>query len=124
MPNPGVFYHVCTCCCCCYCCYCCCCCRCCRYWHYLARQLGEAVKQLPDVEYQQHIINAFHQRAKEMDVGLLKLALFLSPRYRQAALKTSDSSAAGSSSGSSSGSAAARQAAMLKLQSVAGKLAQ
>jgi hypothetical protein len=62
-----------------------CCCN--RYWHFLARKLGAAVTALTDIEFAQHVINAFHMRAKEMDVPLLKLALFLDPKYRQAALQ-------------------------------------
>lgn len=95
---------------------CCCCCLCpplrCsqRYWHYLARKLDAALSKVPDDDYRQHVLGAFYARAKEMDVPLLKLALFLDPKYRQAAL-------------SSSNGAAAIQS-LAKLQVEAGQLAQ
>jgi hypothetical protein len=61
-----------------------------------------------DLSYLQRMLDSFNRRAKEMDVPLLKLALFLDPRYRQAAIKLSaGSSAAPSSSSSASGSSGA-----------------
>jgi hypothetical protein len=59
--------------------------------------------QVPDHSYRLWVTAAFNNRAKEMDVPLLKLALFLDPRYRQAAIKVSAGSTAGTS-GSSDGS--------------------
>jgi hypothetical protein len=88
----------------------------CRYWHYLGWVLGQAVAQVPDSSYKQHVINAFHQRAKEMDVPLLKLALFLDPRYRQAATRS-----AGAGTDGLSSSTSPQMAALLK---EAGQLAQ
>ena len=39
--------------------------------------------------FQQHIIWAFSTRAKQQDQVLCRLALFLDPRYRHAALSSS-----------------------------------
>jgi hypothetical protein len=91
----------------------------------LARKLEAALLQVPDDDYRQHVIGAFYARAKEMDVPLLKLALFLDPRYRQAALSSSrgGSGDSGGASSSSNSSAAAMQT-LAKLQVEAGQLAQ
>jgi hypothetical protein len=51
-----------------------------------------------------HLKTHFNSRAKEMDVPLLKLALFLDPRYRQAAIKVSAGSSTVPNSSSSSSS--------------------
>ena len=41
--------------------------------------------------FQEHIIWAFSKRAKQQDMVLCRLALFLDPRFRQAALNSSSS---------------------------------
>jgi len=56
------------------------------------RTLGAAVEQLRDEAYRQHVIAAFNERAKEMDVVLLRLTLFLHPQFRRAAITVSSSS--------------------------------
>lgn len=60
----------------------------CRCWLYLADALGKVLAPLPE-GFQQHIIWAFSTRAKQQDQVLCHLALFLDPRYRQAALSSS-----------------------------------
>jgi hypothetical protein len=72
------------------------------------------VSALTDVDFAQHVINAFHVRAKEMDVQLLKLALFLDPKYRQAALQQAAPSVSNSTA----------PIPLAKLQHEAGVLAQ
>lgn len=56
----------------------------CRYWLYLGQQLSAALESLP-AGFQQHILWAFSTRAKQQDMVLCRLSLFLDPRYRQAA---------------------------------------
>ena len=60
----------------------------CRCWLYLADTLGNVLTPLPE-GFQKHIIWAFSTRAKQQDQVLCRLALFLDPRYRQAALSSS-----------------------------------
>lgn len=62
----------------------------CRCWLYLADALGKVLTPLPE-SFQTHIIWAFSTRAKQQDQVLCRLALFLDPRYRQAALSSSSS---------------------------------
>lgn len=94
----------------------------------MARKLEAALPQVPDNAYRQHVIGAFHARAKEMDVPLLKLALFLDPRYRQAALSSNSSTSGGGGgsdgASSSSNSGAAAMQSLAKVQVEAGLLAQ
>lgn len=59
-----------------------------RCWLYLADALGQALTPLPE-SFQTHIIWAFSSRAKQQDQVLCRLALFLDPRYRQAAISSS-----------------------------------
>lgn len=123
----------------------------CRYWHYLQRVLEPVVVQLLDRQrgFGLRVVQAFNARATEMDVPLLKLALFLDPKYRRAAIRMSvsnvsprtnsggssggdsgsggDGSASGGSSGGGSGSGSAPDDAttgIAALQTEAGKLAQ
>jgi hypothetical protein len=56
----------------------------CRYWLYLGKELGAALDGLP-ADFQQHVMWAFSSRAKQQDMVLCRLALFLDPRYRKAA---------------------------------------
>lgn len=67
-----------------------------RYWLYLMDKLGAAVNnlQLP-TEYKQHLIWGFAKRAKQQDMPLCRLALFLDPRYRQAAMQGASSGMTG-----------------------------
>lgn len=65
----------------------------CRCWLYLADALGKVLAPLPE-GFQTHIIWAFSTRAKQQDQPLCRLALFLDPRYRQAALRSSSNSMA------------------------------
>eukprot|EP00775_Hariotina_reticulata_P003312 gene3312-3588_t len=64
----------------------------CRYWLYLAHHLGTQLDSLP-LEYQSHIMWAFSKRARQQDMPLCRLALYLDPRFRQAASKGIDSMA-------------------------------
>lgn len=48
------------------------------------KELGAVLDDLP-LDYQEHIIWAVSVRAKEQDTVLARLALFLDPRFRQAA---------------------------------------
>jgi hypothetical protein len=61
-----------------------------RCWLYLAKELGEVLTSVPE-GFQEHIIWAFSKRAKQQDMVLCRLALFLDPRFRQAALSSSSS---------------------------------
>jgi hypothetical protein len=56
-----------------------------RCWLYLSKEIGAVLDALPE-NYQIHIIWAVAKRAKEQDMVLCRLALFLDPRFRQAAL--------------------------------------
>jgi hypothetical protein len=51
---------------------------------YLAHELGSVINRLP-TDFQRHIIWAFSTRAKQQDSVLCRLALYLDPRFRQAA---------------------------------------
>lgn len=63
-------------------------------WLYLANELGSAMEGLPN-DFRQHIMWAISTRAKQQDLVLCHLALFLDPRYRKAAkLSTADRSIA------------------------------
>lgn len=55
---------------------------------YLAHALGEVLPNVPD-GFQAHIIWAFSTRAKQQDQIMCRLALFLDPRFRQAAISSS-----------------------------------
>ena len=57
----------------------------CRCWLYLSKELGAALEGVPQ-DFQIHIIWAVAKRAKQQDMVLCRLALFLDPRFRQAAL--------------------------------------
>lgn len=57
----------------------------CRCWLYLSKELGAALDAVPE-DYQIHIIWAVAKRAQQQDMVLCRLALFLDPRFRQAAL--------------------------------------
>jgi hypothetical protein len=76
-----------------------------------------------DCMYSAWVIRSFNGRSLEMDVPLLKLALFLDPRYRQAAIKMS---AGSSSSDDSSSSVVVSDVTkgLAALKTTAGKLAQ
>jgi hypothetical protein len=52
------------------------------------KELGAVLDDLP-LDYQEHIIWAVSVRAKEQDTVLMRLALFLDPRFRQAASNSS-----------------------------------
>jgi hypothetical protein len=56
-----------------------------RCWLYLSKELGAVLDAVPE-DYQIHIIWAVAKRAKEQDMVLCRLALFLDPRFRKAAL--------------------------------------
>lgn len=60
----------------------------CRCWLYLAHALGEVLPSVPS-GFQAHIIWAFSTRAKQQDQVICRLALFLDPRFRQAAISSS-----------------------------------
>jgi hypothetical protein len=67
----------------------------CRCWLYLAGALGKVLTLTPLPEgFRTHIIWAFSTRAKQQDQLLCRLALFLDPRYRQAALSSSSNAMA------------------------------
>ena len=51
---------------------------------YLAHELGSVINRLP-ADFQRHIIWAFSTRTKQQDSVLCRLALYLDPRFRQAA---------------------------------------
>jgi hypothetical protein len=74
-------------------------------------------------------VEAFNVRAKEMDVPLLKLALFLDPRYRQAAIQgaarsSAATNASSSGDGGGGGSISILSLGLAALKIEAGKLAQ
>jgi hypothetical protein len=60
-----------------------------RCWLYLSKEIGAVLDAVPE-DYQIHIIWAVAKRAKEQDMVLCRLALFLDPRFRQAALAGSN----------------------------------
>lgn len=62
----------------------------CRCWLYLADALGKVLTPLPE-SFQTHMFWAFSSRAKQQDQMLCRLALFLDPLYRRAALSSSSS---------------------------------
>lgn len=94
-----------------------------RYWHYLAHKLGDAVLILPP-DFAVHVINAFHTRAKEMDVPLLKLALFLDPKYRKAAMQQAEQTPSGTNDSGPNGSSGPLPPPLIKLMEEAGLLGQ
>lgn len=100
---------------------CCCCNRC---WHTLACKLTAAVAALPDPAFAQHVTNAFYTHAKETNIPLLQLALFLEPSSRLAALQQQAIPPAGSSNSNSSSSSSSVCPALARLQLEAGTLAQ